>query len=104
MVVQGLPYTATSLSTLAGGIASVLGCLALSPLVAYGTWAAEQGRLEPDYDVEDSAVEAVQARLWIPWLLVAMPVLLFAPDFRSRFDLLLKGATSGSTSRSQATG
>ena len=81
MVVQGLAYTETSVSTLAGGLACVLGCLALSPLVAYGTWAAEQGRLEPDYDVEASTVDAVQARLWILWLLVvAMPVLLFVDE------------------------
>ena len=76
MVVQGLAYTETSLSTLAGGLACVLGCLTLSPLVANGTWAAEQGRLEPDYDVEDSAVDAVQARPWVLWLLVATPVVL----------------------------
>ena len=81
MVVQGLAYTETSVSTLAGGLACVLGCLALSPLVAYGTWAAEQGRLESDYSgSEDSVVDAVQARPWILWLLVAMPVVLLVAD------------------------
>ncbi|EOD34348.1 hypothetical protein EMIHUDRAFT_98740 [Emiliania huxleyi CCMP1516] len=94
MVVQGLAYTETSLSTLAGGMACVLGCLALSPLVAYGTWAADQGRLEPDYDVEDSVVEAVQARLWMLWLLVAMPVVLFAVD-RLRGKLLVERCDEG---------
>ena len=95
MVVQGLPYTETSLSTLAGGLACVLGCLALAPLVAYGTWAAEQGRLEPTYDVEDSVVDAVQARLWMLWLLVATPVLLFALDYHSGFDLIFKRCEKG---------
>ncbi|EOD29784.1 hypothetical protein EMIHUDRAFT_113574 [Emiliania huxleyi CCMP1516] len=90
MVVQGLAYTETSLSTLAGGLACVLGCLALSPLVAYGTWAAEQGRLEPDYDVEDSVVDAVQARAWILWLLVATPVVLFVVDICFMKDKLLR--------------
>jgi len=59
----GSPYTETSTHTFAGGLACVLSSLALSPMVCYGMLAAEQERLEPDFDLEDSMVDWVQAAL-----------------------------------------
>ena len=81
MVNQGLGYTETSLSTLAAGLACVLGCLALSPLMAYGGWASMQRRLEgPDFDVVDSTVDAIKSHVWVLWVLVAVPVVLYMVD------------------------
>jgi len=48
-----------------------------------------------DYDVEDSVVEAVQARLWILWLLVVTPVLLFAVEFFLQGKLLADRCKKG---------
>ena len=90
MTVQGLPYTETSLATLGGGLACVLASLALSPVVAYGTWAAVQGRLEPDYDVEGSVVEVVKAWVWVLWVVAAVPILLWIADFKMKWKLLMR--------------
>ena len=90
MCVQGLEYGETSLSTLSGGLACVLGSLMLSPLVIYGKWAEEHGRLEPAFDA--SAAEEVGVHSWLLWTLATILFIMSAAYYVSADRMRMSAA------------
>lgn len=88
MVQQAVPYGETSVVTLAGGMASLVTSIALSQLVAYGSWAATDTSLMGDVqvngtvvhafrgqlDVQTTIVHALKMNLWVMWCALGVHV------------------------------
>jgi hypothetical protein len=84
MTLQGLQYSETSVATLAGGLACLLGSLVLAPMMVYGAWAAADTQAAGGSAV--GTTSALWTTRWVLWGALAGLVLLLVLDVRSQFN------------------